>query len=57
MIWKAIKTYCVECYENPKEGFEITKMIIGAFITAIFGGAFWFLWDGGKKVLDRISTK
>ena len=32
-----IKAFCGVCYESPREGFALFKLMVGTMITVVFG--------------------
>jgi len=55
MILKIIKTFASEVWHNPKEGWELIKMLIGALVTFICGAICWGCVECYEKVLDKVK--
>ena len=53
-MFKFIKNFCKSIYENPKEGWELIKMLIGAIISGLIGAICFGSQECVKKMLDKI---
>lgn len=55
MMIKILRTFTLEVWDNPKEGWELFKMIVGTLITFIVGAICFGAQECGKKCLDKIK--
>lgn len=57
MVLKIIKNFSGELYNNPKEGWELIKMLGGALILLFFGAIGFACAECYEKVLDKCKRK
>lgn len=55
MMIKILRTFALEVWGNPKEGWELFKMLGGAFITFIVGAICFGCVECYEKVLDKLK--
>ena len=57
MVFKIMKTFASEVWHNPKEGWELVKMLGGALITFLIGAVCFGCEECCKIVVDKIRKE
>ena len=52
-----MKTFALEVWLHPKEGWELIKMLFGALISMLFACVCFGAQECGKKVVDKVRKK
>ena len=52
-----IGAFISEIAKNPKDAWQIIKIIVGAFVLLIFGCIGMGIHECGKKVLDKFKKE
>ena len=55
MVRKIIITFASEIWYNPKQAWELFKMLGGALISGLIGALCWGCVECYEKVLDKLK--